>query len=256
MTTVAIVQARMTSTRLPGKVLAPLAGEPMILRQLDRLSRASRIDAIVVATSTDPSDDALTAVLMDSGYRVHRGSLDDVLARFIGAAEEANADVVVRITADCPLLSPTVVDQVIEQFEESGADYASNTLDPTYPDGLDVEVIRATALRTLQGTDLDTDEHEHVTLGIYRRPHMFRLHSVIDPTADRSNLRWTVDTPEDLGFVTWVYESLFDVKPQFEYEDVLRLLAQHPQRSRSDADGIRNAALIGKDTGAMKGTIA
>ena len=256
MTTVAIVQARMTSTRLPGKVLAPLAGKPMILRQLERLSRASRIDAVVVATSTDPSDDALTEVLRDAGYRVHRGSLDDVLARFIGAADEANADVVVRITADCPLLSPAVVDLVIAQFEESGADYASNTLDPTYPDGLDVEVIRSTALKTLEGSDLDTDEREHVTLGIYRRPQIFGLLSVIDPNADRSNLRWTVDTPEDLEFATWVYDSLLDANAEFEYEDILRLIAEHPERSRSDADGVRNAALIGKNTGAMKGPVA
>jgi len=256
MRTVAVVQARMTSTRLPGKVLAPLAGEPMILRQLERLSRAERIDAIVVATSTDPTDDALTEVLRVAGYRVHRGSLDDVLARFIGAAEAAHADVVVRITADCPLLSPAVVDRVIEQFEESGAHYASNTLDPTYPDGLDVEVIRATALKTLLDADLDTDEREHVTLGIYRRPNTFQLHSVTDPDADRSNLRWTVDTAEDLEFVTWVYESFIDADPQFEYENILRLLAEHPERSRSQADGIRNAALIGKDTGAMKGPVA
>jgi len=119
-----------------------------------------------------------------------------------------------------------------------------------------VEVIRAAALKTLLDADLDTDEREHVTLGIYRRPNAFQLHSVTDPDADRSNLRWTVDTAEDLKFVTWVYESLIDADPQFEYEDILRLLAEHSERSRSQADGIRNAALIGKDTGAMKGPVA
>lgn len=253
MNAVAIVQARMSSSRFPGKVLAPLAGEPMILRQLARLSGATSIDQIVVATSSDSSDDPLADTLTKAGYRVHRGSLTDVLDRFLGAAQESEADAVVRITADCPLLSPAVVDRVVEAFRESGADYASNTLDPTYPDGLDVEVVTVEALSRLTECELDSDEREHVTLGIYRRPETFQLQSVIDPDADHSDLRWTVDTPEDLEFVSWVFESLHARNPQFDYPDILELLSLHLERSRTAADGLRNAALLGKDTGAMKG---
>lgn len=253
MTTIAIVQARMTSTRFPGKVLAPLVGEPMILRQLARLSRSTRIDGIVVATSTDPSDDVLANTVEKAGYPIHRGSLANVLDRFLGAGQQASADVIVRITADCPLLSPAVVDYVVQEFHRAKADYASNTLEPTYPDGLDVEVVRMDALRHVAEMSTDADEREHVTLGIYRRPQTFRLHSVRDTTADRSHLRWTVDTSADLEFVTWVYESWMPTKPAFEYPDIVQLVEKHPERSRTAADGIRNAALIGKETGAMQG---
>lgn len=253
MTTVAIVQARMTSSRFPGKVLAPLAGRPMLLQQLARLSRSATIDHIVMATSTDPSDDVLAETTIEAGYRVHRGSLTDVLDRFLGAARLVEADAVVRITADCPLICPSISDYVIAEFERTGADYASNTLQPSYPDGLDVEVFRAEVLEDLAGRQLDADEREHVTLGIYRRPELFRLHSVIDPQANHADLRWTVDTEQDLAFVSWVYQSLIDQHPNFEYADILELLSEHPERSRTATDGIRNAALLGKDTGAMKG---
>ena len=253
MSIVAIVQARMSSTRFPGKVLAPIGERPMILEQLDRVGRSSRIDRIVVATSDDPSDDSLAQVLQGAGYSVYRGPLDDVMARFAGAADQYQADAIVRITADCPLISPSVIDQVIEQFESAGVDYASNTLNPTYPDGLDVEVFRSSVLSDLARLDLDEDEREHVTLGIYRRPEQFTLHSVVDPTGDRSHLRWTVDTPTDLEFVTWIYGNLADHRPDFDYSDILELLTEHPEQSRTTDHGVRNAALIGKDTGAMRG---
>lgn len=251
--TIALVQARMSSSRFPGKVLTPLAGKPMVIQQLERLARATHIDQIVVATSSDASDDPLVETLHSFGYSTFRGSLTDVLSRFTGAAREHQADVVVRITADCPLLSPTVVDRVIEEFQAAGVDYASNTLDPTYPDGLDVEVVRVAALEALAAMELDADEREHVTLGIYRRPETFTVHSVTDPAANQSDLRWTVDTPEDLDFVAWVYESLENIQPAFDYPDVIELVAKYPQRSRTSVDGVRNAALVGKDTGVMKG---
>jgi len=253
MSTTAIVQARMTSRRFPGKVLATLEGRPMILAQLARLARAKKIDRIVVAISHEPSDDPLAEVITGAGYQLHRGPLDDVLARFIGASQATDADVIVRITADCPLLSPTVIDRVITEFERASVDYASNTLQPTYPDGLDVEVVRASALEELAEQQLDSDEREHVTLGVYRRPEMFTLHSVMDPRADRSDLRWTVDTPEDLQFVEWIYRALEPVNPDFDYRDIVALLDKHPDRSRTTEHGLRNAALLGKDTGAMRG---
>lgn len=250
MTTVGILQARMTSTRLPGKVLAPIAGQPMIARQIERLRRSTLLDEIIVATSTDPSDDALANVLEELPVRVVRGSLDDVLARFVLAMDEAGPDVVVRLTADCPLASPHVVDLVVAAFLDGEWDYVSNTLEPTFPDGLDVEVVRPEALRWVAEHSTDRDEHEHVTLGVYRRPERFRL-SNVRGERDLSHLRWTVDDPDDLRFVRTVYERLLPEQPMFEWQDVLELIEAEPGLSRTSAHSARNAALDGLDTGAM-----
>jgi spore coat polysaccharide biosynthesis protein SpsF len=246
---VAIVQARMSSTRLPGKVLADVAGKPMILRQLDRLSRCTSLDAIVVATSVDSSDDELVKVVEGAGYRVVRGSLDDVLDRFLAAVDATGASTVVRITADCPLHSPAVIDAVVTAFVSSGADYASNTMDPTYPDGVDCEVVRADVLREVAAFSVDSAEREHVTLGVYRHPERFSIHSV-KGERDLSDLRWTVDTPEDLVFVREVFARL--LPEPFELDDVLALLEAEPSLSRTSADSKRNAALDGIDTGVMR----
>jgi len=248
--TVAVVQARMTSSRLPGKVLADLQGRPMVLRQLERLSRATTLDGIWVATSNDASDDPLCEVLEGAGYPVVRGSLTDVLARFILAVDASAADHVVRITADCPLLSAAVVDRVVSEYHRSGADYLSNTMVPTYPDGLDVEVVRAEVLREVAMEATDPAEREHVTLGVYRRDDRYEIAN-FKGLQDLSALRWTVDTEEDLEFVRWVYGQLND-EPGFEIEDVLALLERQPGMGRTQADGRRNAALDGLDTGAMQ----
>ena len=250
MTTIAILQARMSSSRFPGKVLAPLAGKPMVIRQLERIQRASSLDAVVVATSTDPSDDELVSVLTEEGIPVVRGSLDDVLDRFVTAMDEYRPHAVVRLTADCPLASPAVIDKVVAHFHVSGADYASNTMTPTYPDGLDVEVVRAQVLREVAARATDRAEREHVTLGVYRRHDQYRIENV-SQGPDLSHLRWTVVTPEDYAFVTGVYDDLFPANPEFDLHDVLDYLARHPQRTRSTQDAARNAALDGLDTGAM-----
>jgi spore coat polysaccharide biosynthesis protein SpsF len=246
----AIVQARTTSSRLPGKVLRPLAGEPMVLRQLERIGRATRLDGIVVATSDDPSDDDLAILLADAGYDYVRGPLDDVLGRFIVALDEYQPDVVVRLTADCPLISPRVIDLVVERFHSSTADYVSNTMEPTYPDGLDVEVITASTLREVAAVSTDVHEREHVTLGIYRRTDRFSVENCADPAErDNSQLRWTVDNAGDFAFVSEIYQQLFPA--EFEYEDVLALLVDRPDLNRTSADAPRNAALDALDTGAM-----
>lgn len=250
MSTLAIVQARMSSTRFPGKVLADLQGAPMIIRQLERIQRASSLDQVVVATTTDPSDDPLVAILEQANIPYVRGDLDDVLSRFIKVIDEFDPEVVVRLTADCPLTSPTVIDEVVNAFLNSEADYVSNTMTPTYPDGLDVEVVRPEALRFVNATTNDQPEREHVTLGVYRRPEKFRIENVAND-ADLSSLRWTVDTPEDFTFVKNVYSGLFPMNQEFEMADVLDYLDRHPERSRTDQDAIRNAALQGLNTGAM-----
>ena len=248
--TLAIVQARMSSSRFPGKVLAPLAGEPMIIRQLERIGRAETLDGIVVATSEDATDDQLVRVLEDNGIEVVRGDLTDVLARFITVIDRFEPTTVVRLTADCPLTSPMVIDRVVARFDEGDHDYVSNTMTPTYPDGLDVEVVKASVLREVALLTTDRDEREHVTLGVYRRPDQYRIGNVVGD-GDLSSLRWTVDTPEDYAFVSAVYDELYPANPLFDFSDVLAYLERHPERSRTEADAVRNAALEGLDTGAM-----
>ena len=238
-TTLAILQARMTSTRLPGKILASILGEPMVGRQLERIRRAQRLDDIVLATSTDPSDDLLVAWAEANDVKVFRGALADVLQRFVEVIDHYRPDVVVRLTADCPLTSPDVIDAVIERFQAGDVDYCSNTLTPTFPDGLDVEVIRADVLRAVAASSTDPHEREHVTLGVYRHPEHYRLANF--------------EGPEDLAFVTAVYEALYPDNPAFEMRDVLELIARTPGLSRTTEHAMRNAALTGLNTGAMNG---
>jgi spore coat polysaccharide biosynthesis protein SpsF len=220
----AILQARMTSSRLPGKVMAPVLGEPMIGRQVERLRRARRIDMLMVATSVDPSDDPLAAYCEGLGLAVYRGPLDDVLERYRGALERLpGAQAVVRLTADCPLTDPELIDKVIDHHFEAGADYTSNTLGTrTYPHGLDAEVIRPEVL--VQAADLAADpyEREHVTPYIYRRPETYRLAGVARHES-LAALRWTVDMPEDMAFVRDVYAKLYPYDPEFGTDAIAAL---------------------------------
>ncbi len=220
----AILQARMSSSRFPGKVLSPLFGEPMIFRQIERLARTRRIDRLVVATSTDGSDDTLAEACAARGVAVFRGSLDDVLDRFAGALDLfPEAKTVIRVTADCPLADWTVVDEVIAHLEATGADYASNTpAERTYPHGLDVEVMRREALLDAWRDGRDPYEREHVTPYIYRRPETYRL-EFVSRTPSLAHLRWTVDYPADLEFVRDVYARLYPADPAFGSEAVVAL---------------------------------
>jgi len=224
---VAVLQARMSSTRLPGKVLAEVLGMPMILRQIERLRRCSELDEIVVATSVDRSDDGLAAELSNAGVAVQRGPLTDVAARFALAIGAHPADSLVRLTADCPLADHEVIDRVIREHLECGADYSSNTLERTYPQGLDVECVRSDAFVRMLALPLDADEREHVTMAIYRRPKEFTVHSVKQED-DHSLLRWTVDRPDDLDFVRTVYGRLHNTLPDFAQADILALLEREP----------------------------
>lgn len=249
--TLAVVQARTSSSRLPGKVLLSIEGAPMILRQLERIGRAQRVDGIVIATSADPSDDDLCQTLIDAGYDVVRGPLDDVLGRFVEVMDNYNVDVIIRLTGDCPLTCASVIDEVVETFHSSNADYLSNTMVPTYPDGLDVEVMTTKALRDVASMSVDPAEREHVTLGIYRRPETFVIENYVDPSGqDNSHLRWTVDNAADLEFVQQVFGS-FSSQP-FDYQEILQFLEQHPGLSRTAEDAPRNQALDGLDTGVMQ----
>ena len=228
----AILQARMSSSRLPGKVMAPVLGEPMIGRQVERLRRAKRIDRLVVATSSDPSDDPLAAYCESLQLTVFRGALDDVLERYRAAlAPHPDAKAVVRLTADCPLTDPALIDRVIEHHHAAGADYTSNTLGTrTYPQGLDAEVIKPDALVDAAERASDPYEREHVTPYIYRRPETYRLAGVARHES-LAALRWTVDFPEDMAFVRDVYAKLYPYDPAFD-SDAIAALAVNTAKAR------------------------
>jgi spore coat polysaccharide biosynthesis protein SpsF len=226
---VAIIQARMGSTRLPGKVLIDLAGEPMLARVVRRVQRARTLHAVMVATTVEPADDPIVELCAARGWPCSRGSQDDVLERYYQAALAALADVVVRITSDCPLIEPVVVDHVVEEFlaGQPGIDYACNWLPArTFPRGLDTEVFSFAALDRARREDQNPAWREHVTPYIYRHPELFCIHGVAN-AVDLSDLRWTVDTQEDLAFAGRIYDWFEN--DAFSWQDVLAVLQQHPE---------------------------
>ena len=231
----AILQARATSTRLPGKVLKDLCGAPMIVRQIERVRRARRVDRLVLATSTDASDDPLAAVAAGAGVDVHRGPLDDVLARFIGALDAFGpAEHVVRLTGDCPLIDSTLIDAVIERVVAQGADYGCVDTPPdhrSFPKGLDAEAMRAETLRAAAARASTSWEHEHVTPGIYGHPERYRL-TFVNQAADEGDVRWTVDFPHDYAFVAAVYEALYPANPAFTSDDIRAFVGSRPDLAR------------------------
>ena len=220
----AVLQARMTSTRLPGKVLRPVLGEPMIARQIERLRRSRRIDELVVATSIDPSDDPLAQACGSIGVTVFRGDLQDVLGRFSGVLQQRPAaKALVRLTADCPLTDWTVIDALVDKHHAEDADYSSNNIpERTFPHGLDVEVVRPEALLRAHREATDPYEREHVMPFLYRRPEEHRIVG-LSRTPSLAHLRWTVDYPEDLEFVRRVYERLYPQDPAFGTDAIAAL---------------------------------
>jgi spore coat polysaccharide biosynthesis protein SpsF len=239
---VAIVQARMSSTRLPGKVLMPILGEPMLSRQVERLKRARSLDRLVIATSVDPRDEPVAQLASALGLESYRGSLDDVLDRYYQAAVALRPSRVVRLTADCPLADWEVIDQTVESALAGGFDYASNTLRPTWPDGLDVEVMTFGALEAAWREATDPVEREHVTPFIVARPERFRQGSVT-AADDLSGMRWTVDEPSDFEFVSRVYEALYPANPAFTTADILSLLREKPGLAQINQGIGRNEGL-------------
>ena len=214
----------------------------MIVRQIERIRRSTLVDTLVVATSVDASDDPLVTELRSRGIEVRRGPLHDVVSRFVGVVSEFEPTTIVRLTADCPLTDATVIDRVIESHLASTSDYSSNTIRPTYPDGLDVECVTSSAFLRLVQLPLTEREREHVTLGIYGRPREFSVNSVTQED-DRSGLRWTVDVPDDLEFVRTVYAQLYDRGIGFDQAAILELLARQPDLNRTELDLARNAGL-------------
>ena len=237
MKVVAIVQARMGSTRMPNKVMKPIAGVPMIELLLARLARSSEIDQIVLATSTDANNTPLIEHVQKLGYTCVRGSENDVLDRYLVAARQAQADVVVRITGDCPLIDPVLVDQAIAQFRMENLDYLSNGAPASYPDGLDTEVFTLQALERAGHESQDPFEHEHVTPYL-RKPGLFKT-GVMRHSEDLSGLRWTVDEPADFEVVSAVFAH-FAPQIQFSWTQVLELQHKQPDIFAANHDIIRN----------------
>lgn len=225
---VAILQARMSSSRLPGKVLKPLAGRPMVERQIERLRRSATLDRLVVATSDDPSDDVLADFLCEIGIETFRGSLHDVLGRYVGAIQALGVSgQVVRLTADCPLADPGVIDDCVRMQAELAVDYCSNGRRRTYPRGLDVEVFDAQRLLLAGREATDPYDREHVTPFLYRYPERGFSQGELVQDRDESPLRWTVDTPEDFAFVERVYAALYPTRPAFTSDDIRALPFSH-----------------------------
>ncbi len=223
----AVLQARMSSTRLPGKVLLPLAGAPMILRQIERVARSRRIDRLVVATSVDPTDDILEQTVRGAGVEVFRGPLEDVQARYIAALDAYPAEHLVRLTGDCPLADPHVIDATIDHVLTYGADYGSNTPPHrTFPKGLDVEVMTAKALREA-AADPSDEARQHVTWDLHRGAHRWKQ-AFLSQAMHDGEVRWTVDRPDDYEFVAAVYDGLYATNPAFTSNAVRTFVRSRP----------------------------
>jgi spore coat polysaccharide biosynthesis protein SpsF len=224
-----VVQARMSSTSLPGKVLLTVGGRSLLSYQLERLRQVRHADRIVVATTVNAADDPIVEACEREAVQVTRGPELDVLRRYRLACAEVDASHVVRVTSDCPLIDPEVVDEVIAALEPAAAtvDYASNMLEPSYPYGMAAEAFTARALAEADTESCDAAEREHVTPFLYRRPQRYRLRSV-RLAQNLTGHRWTVDTADDFELVRRILEALYPRSPAFRMRDVLRLLDQHP----------------------------
>ncbi|WP_153722651.1 cytidylyltransferase domain-containing protein [Sporosarcina cascadiensis] len=225
---VAIIQARMTSTRLPGKVLKKVMDKTLLEYQLERVSRSQLINEIIVATTTNETDDPIVNLCKQLGYTTYRGSEEDVLSRYYGAAMDAKAEVVVRLTSDCPLIDPAVIDQVIQLFIDNcpNVDYVSNTLERTYPRGMDTEVMSMNALiKAYRKATLESDR-EHVTAYIYSNESEYSLLN-LKSSEVLSQYRWTVDTIEDFELIQRILMELYPFNNNFSQKDIIDLLTNH-----------------------------
>ncbi|MDD5680783.1 MAG: glycosyltransferase family protein [Candidatus Omnitrophica bacterium] len=239
MKTKAIIQARTGSTRLPRKVLLAIMGKPVLEYVIERVRRAKNIKGVIVATTDSKEDMTITDIAAKLDTEVYRGSEDDVLDRFYQAAKKFDAGHIVRITADCPLIDSAVIDSVVNLYKKSGADYCSNVLEPTFPDGEDVEVFSFNALRDAWKNAGLRSEREHVTPYMTKHPERFKLAGLRNDS-DLSAKRWTLDKEKDFQFIKAVLESLYPANPAFTMKDILQFINEHPGIENINKDIPRN----------------
>lgn len=227
MKTKTIIQARVGSTRLPHKVLLTIMNKPVLEYVIERVSRAKNIDGVIIATTTSEEDSPIVDIATKLKVEVYRGSEHDVLDRFYHAAKAFSAENIVRITADCPLIDPEIINSVVGCYIKNKADYCSNVLEPTFPDGEDVEVFSFKALLQAWESAQLPSEREHVTPYIRKHPERFKLISCKN-NFDLSAKRWTLDEKKDFQFIKSVLESLYPDNPMFTMEDVLKFISKNP----------------------------
>ncbi|MEY8214667.1 MAG: glycosyltransferase family protein [Colwellia sp.] len=255
--TLIILQARMSSSRLPNKVLMPILGKPMLAQQIARLSTVKTPHKLIIATSEQQSDDAIESLCQQLNVNCFRGSLNDVLKRYVQAVhayspsynksnlskKSKNVKTIVRLTGDCPLIDSEIIDKVIDLYLSTKVDYCSNCSPATLPDGLDVEVFSLSALELADKLAKKPSEREHVTPFIRNNPAIFSTANY-NHQPDLSHYRWTVDEAVDFEFVTKVYQSLFHKNPYFNLNDIINLMQQQPELVTINQDIKRNEGLI------------
>lgn len=243
--TVAIIQARMGATRLPGKVLREILGKPILWHVIERIKRCKLIDQVIIATTNIDGERPILELAKRMGIASYSGSEDDVLDRYYQAAKRYQADIIVRITSDCPLVDPQVTDKVVKFFLDNkpGFNYVSNTLNPTYPDGLDTEVFSFATMEKAWKEAKLKSEREHVTAYIVKHPEIFKLGNV-ENEEDLSHMRWTVDEERDFEFVKKVYERLYKPNQVFLMRDILALLKAYPDLADINKGINRNEGYI------------
>lgn len=227
---VSTIEARMTSTRLPGKILKPILGRPVLEFLIERLQHVALIDEIVVATTTNSTDDPIVNLCTRLDIKYFRGSEEDVLIRVLNAAKSASADIIVEITGDCPLIDPTIIEDCLKSFLDGNYDYVSNTIERSYPDGLDVQVFPVSVLEEVNFLTKDPIDHEHVSLYIYKHPERYKLKNL----KANGDLFWpelgiTLDTQEDYELISDIFEELYPKNPRFSALDIVKLLHDKPE---------------------------
>lgn len=236
----AVIQARTSSKRLPGKVLQEVNGRPILEWQTMRVVQTLGPSQVVMATSQEVADDEVERIADRCGIPTVRGSLDNVFSRFVEVANLYSPKTIIRITGDCPLYMPRLCEVMLGEFSLKDVDYLSNTLTPTFPDGCDIEIFSTIALKKLESEKLTPLELEHVTLGMYSRRTKFKCANFSNET-DESSHRWTLDTADDLEFITRVYGNFAGSELTFTYQDVMKFLRENPVLARYDDGSMRNS---------------
>lgn len=228
MKVVAIIQARMGSTRLPGKIMKEVMGKPLLEYQIERVKRAKTIDEIIIATTTKKADDQIAEFCEQLSIPCYRGSEEDVLARYYEAATKYKADIIVRITSDCPVIDPEVIDRVVDKYLNGGYDYVSNTIERTFPRGMDIEVFSYKSLEKAHKNAKKQSEREHVTPYLYLNDNNFKLGKFLGVN-DYSKYRLTVDTIEDFQVIKIIIQELSEKNKLFGMKDIIYFLSSNPE---------------------------